>query len=190
VRRDPEETRQRLLRAAVAEFSRHGFAGGRIERISASSGANRERIYANFGDKRGLFEAVLETALRDLLASVEIRGEGLEALGAFALDYFDATAAHPELARLAAWEGLELGGQAVGLAARSAAARLKIDDLAAAAGLPSEVAAQAFLTAVTLSHGWATAPNVASVVLGPHASTDDDRRRGSVCAAVLAAADG
>jgi len=150
-----------------------------------SSGANRERIYANFGDKRGLFTAVLESELQDLLSAVAVRGAGSDALDAFARDYFDETSAHPDLARLAAWEGLELGGDAIGLAARSDAARKKVDELAEAAGLTRAAAEQAFLTIVTLSHGWVVSPNISSVVLGPDAQASTDRRRAAVRAAAL-----
>jgi len=186
VRRDPEDTRRRLLRAASAEFSRFGFAGARIERISAAGGANRERIYANFGDKRGLFTAVLETELQHLLSAVAIHGTGADALAAFAVDYFDETCSHPDLARLAAWEGLELGGAAIGLAARSGAALAKIGELAAAAGIGISEAEQVFLTIATLSHGWMVSPNISRVVLGEPDQESVDRRRTAVRAAALA----
>ena len=187
VRRDPEDTRRRLLHAASTEFSLFGFAGARIERISAASAANRERIYANFGDKRGLFTAVLEIELQNLLSAIAVRGTGPEAVAAFADDYFDETCTHPNLARLAAWEGLELGGDAVGLAARSGAARVKIEELATAAGMTSATAEQVFLTVVTLSHGWVISPNISSVVLGADGAQLSDRRRTAVRAAAHAA---
>jgi AcrR family transcriptional regulator len=56
---DTEETRQRLLSAAIEEFSSFGFAGARIDRIAKLSGCNKERIYFYFGGKTQLFEAAL-----------------------------------------------------------------------------------------------------------------------------------
>jgi len=35
VRRDPAKNRERILAAALAEFSRHGLGGARVDRIAA-----------------------------------------------------------------------------------------------------------------------------------------------------------
>ena len=35
--RDAEATKERILAAATDEFSAHGFAGGRVERIAAKA---------------------------------------------------------------------------------------------------------------------------------------------------------
>jgi AcrR family transcriptional regulator len=51
-------TRSRIFDAAVAEFARAGFAGSRIDRIAQAAGVNKQRIYAYFGDKEGLFVEV------------------------------------------------------------------------------------------------------------------------------------
>ena len=61
--REPEtrkgsRTRERIFDAAVEEFSEHGYAGARIERIAHLAGINKQRIYAYFGDKEGLFVEV------------------------------------------------------------------------------------------------------------------------------------
>ena len=67
---DTDATREKLLDAAISEFSERGFAGARIHQISRISGCNRERIYFYFGGKAQLFEAALTrqlaTALEDL----------------------------------------------------------------------------------------------------------------------------
>lgn len=52
------ETRRRIFSAAVVEFSNFGFAGARIDRIADAAEVNKQRIYAYFGDKEGLFEEV------------------------------------------------------------------------------------------------------------------------------------
>lgn len=62
----PEPTRDRLMRAARAEFAQHGFAGARVERILARAGANPRMLYHHFAGKSGLYVAVLEAALGDL----------------------------------------------------------------------------------------------------------------------------
>lgn len=61
-RRDPGATRARILAAAWHEFAQKGFAGARVDAIADRSGANKRMIYHYFGDKEGLFVAVLEAA--------------------------------------------------------------------------------------------------------------------------------
>ena len=61
-RRDPERTREQILQAAISEFSTKGLGGARIDVIAARAGANKRMIYHYFGNKEGLFVAVLERA--------------------------------------------------------------------------------------------------------------------------------
>jgi TetR/AcrR family transcriptional regulator len=61
-RRDPDATKAKILAAAWHEFAQKGFAGARVDAIAARSGANKRMIYHYFGDKEGLFVAVLEAA--------------------------------------------------------------------------------------------------------------------------------
>ena len=58
---DTERTKRLLLDAATAEFSAYGLAGARIDRIAATAGVNKERIYQYFGKKDELFAQVLAT---------------------------------------------------------------------------------------------------------------------------------
>ena len=60
--RDPERTKANILAAATKEFSARGLAGGRIDSIAARAGANKRMIYHYFGNKHGLWLAVLEAA--------------------------------------------------------------------------------------------------------------------------------
>jgi AcrR family transcriptional regulator len=55
-----EETRRKLLEAALRVFSRDGFEAARIEDIAAESGHTRGAFYANFDTKEDLFFALLE----------------------------------------------------------------------------------------------------------------------------------
>jgi AcrR family transcriptional regulator len=54
------------MKAALREFSQHGFAGARIDRIAKSAKCNIRMLYHYFGDKQGLYVAVLEAAYADL----------------------------------------------------------------------------------------------------------------------------
>ena len=104
---DVERTKQLLLDAATAEFSAYGMAGARIDRIAASAGVNKERIYQYFGKKSEFFGIVLERQLAAVMDAVQITGTGVEAITEYTGKVFDYQVEHPELARLTFWEGLE-----------------------------------------------------------------------------------
>ena len=63
-------TRQRLVAAARRLFAAHGYAGVTTEQIGARAGLTRGALHYQFGDKRGLFVAVLEQILRELVADL------------------------------------------------------------------------------------------------------------------------
>src|SRR4051812_19659679 len=105
---DTERTKRLLLDAGVAEFSAHGLAGARVDRIAAAAGVNKERIYEYFGNKEQFFGAVLTRELGLAIDAVPIRGTGIDAIADYAGRVVDYQCAHPELARLTFWEGLEL----------------------------------------------------------------------------------
>lgn len=185
---DPARTRSLLLAAAVSEFSEHGYAGARIERISRAAGVNRERLYSYFGDKRGLFETVLADRLATALDVTPVRGSGAEAAADFAGAYFDACLAAGDLPRLVAWEGLELR-QPIGLDDRRARARRKVDELRIA--LPAATRQQVeglLLTVVTLCHGWVTTPNLGRIIAGDESA--HARRRADIASAARVLAEG
>ncbi|MET4923007.1 TetR family transcriptional regulator [Streptomyces sp. PSRA5] len=104
--RDPEATRARIFDAAVAEFARHGIAGARIDRIAAEAKANKQLIYAYFGNKAELFAQVLGRSMVDLAAAVPVDPDDIDGWVDRLLDYH---AAHPEMLRLLFWEGVEYG---------------------------------------------------------------------------------
>ncbi|UOE42783.1 TetR/AcrR family transcriptional regulator [Agromyces larvae] len=111
---DTERTKRLLLDAATAEFSEHGLAGARVDRIAAAAGVNKERIYQYFGNKESLFETVLGTRLVNLIDTVPMVSAEGDAVGAAAVaDYvgrlFDHHLADTTIPRLIFWEGLELG---------------------------------------------------------------------------------
>ncbi len=185
---DTERTRQLLLDAAIDEFSAHGFAGARIERISARAGVNRERAYSYFGSKRGLFEAALTARLLCAFDAIPVDGEGPEAVGRLAGAYFDASLADPSLARLVYWESLELAEPVdpVHRAYRAASTTERVAEVAG--GIPVEDAAQLLLTIVTLCHSWLVATNLGRIIAGDAAA--HARRRASIVrVAELVAAD-
>jgi AcrR family transcriptional regulator len=109
--RDPEATVASILAAARVEFAAHGLAGARVDRIAARSGFNKERIYARFGDKEGLYRRVLSEMLEEMrLATVVEDGEDV---GDYVRKSFDFHSGHPELLRMLLWEALECDGDFV-----------------------------------------------------------------------------
>jgi AcrR family transcriptional regulator len=102
--RNAESTKQRLLVAATAEFSEYGLAGARIDRIAERAGTNKRMIYAYFGDKDKLLEAVMQRSIAEFGKDLKFRAENLSKT---ALARFDYMLANPELRRLAAWRIVE-----------------------------------------------------------------------------------
>lgn len=110
MRRDPARTRARLLQAAVAEFSDHGFSGARTDRIAQCAGTNIRMLYHYFGSKDALYVAVLEAVLADLRHDeLQLDPDALAPLDGL-LRIFDFVdnhfAAHPGLRKLLAFENL------------------------------------------------------------------------------------
>jgi AcrR family transcriptional regulator len=108
--RDPERTRAAILEAATAEFTAKGLTGARVDEIARRSGANKRMIYHYFGDKEGLYLAVLEAAYTNIRSAE--RGlkladkdpiDGMRELVQFTWDYF---IAYPEFLSLLGTENL------------------------------------------------------------------------------------
>ncbi|PWI16843.1 TetR/AcrR family transcriptional regulator [Streptomyces sp. Act143] len=99
-----QATRAKLLEAAEAEFSEHGLAGARVDRIAERSGVNKQRIYAYFGNKEALFSAVMAKVYAHMSDAVPIpvTEEGLRSYVGEVFDYHRRS----DLVRLLAWEGL------------------------------------------------------------------------------------
>ncbi len=109
--RDAEATRAALLAQATREFADRGYDGARIDEIAVSAGINKRMIYAYFGDKDGLYRAVLDACLAQAL---DLAQEGNTHPGASLRDraeviirrVFDYASGHPDFVRLLTWESL------------------------------------------------------------------------------------
>jgi AcrR family transcriptional regulator len=181
---DTEKTKARLLDAAADEFASFGFSGARIDRISESAGVNKERIYSYFGNKSGLFEAVISRLLVSGLDEIPLEGSGPDAVATFAGRYFDASIRNPRLARLTAWEGLERD-HPVSTELRTMRASGKAAAIEKAVpGIDVKSGQDLLLTIVTLCHGWAAGRNLGLIITGD--PDDDNRRRADVVSSVRA----
>ena len=67
--RDPERTRAAILSAATQEFTANGLSGARVDAIAARARVNKRMIYHYFGDKEGLYLAVLEATYESIRAA-------------------------------------------------------------------------------------------------------------------------
>lgn len=108
--RNPERTRAAILAAATEEFADKGIGGARVDAIALRAGTNKRMLYHYFGDKEGLYIAVLENAYqqirdaeRTLDLSTRTPEEGLRELALFTWRYF---LAHPEFLSLLSTENL------------------------------------------------------------------------------------
>lgn len=100
--RDPERTKQAILRAARSEFAAYGFAGARVGSIAERAGVNKQLISYYFDSKEGLYQAILEE-----WHQLEARHrEGAQSLEDLVVAYLRANHEQPELARILFWEGL------------------------------------------------------------------------------------
>ena len=177
-----DATRERILQAAMAEFSAYGVAGARVDRIAKTAGANKNLIYVYFESKEKLFTTVLE---KNLLLVYEDLTFTPEDLPGFAARVFDFAMAHPELMRLVAWSCLE--ERAGTPAARGVVHDKKVEALRKAqhAGQVNAALPPGFLVVamMTLATAW-TAANPFGPVLAPGLATHPSALRHSIIEAV------
>jgi AcrR family transcriptional regulator len=149
--------REALLRAAAEMFFEQGYAATSIDAIIAQAGGSKRNIYSEFGNKEGLFSAMVsETAdqILSVLVIEEVGGRDLrETLTAFGLRLLDGymspaligayrtvvTEAHrfPDLARSFYEKGPERATARLAEVLQDARVRgdIRIDDCSRAAGL-------------------------------------------------------
>ncbi|GHH93727.1 TetR family transcriptional regulator [Streptomyces capillispiralis] len=97
-------TYRRILDVATQEFAEHGIAGARVERIVAAARTNKAQLYAYFGSKEGLFDAIFLGSLDRIVDVVPIDATDL---ADWAVRLYDEYLRRPDLIRLATWARLE-----------------------------------------------------------------------------------
>src|SRR3954451_23804385 len=63
------DSRERILRAAAAEFAARGFAGANVDRIARAARVNKAMIYYHFTSKAALYREIV----RDMFEAVAVR---------------------------------------------------------------------------------------------------------------------
>lgn len=161
-RRDSAASKSRLLWAATNEFAERGIAGARVDRIAEAALANKRLIYDYFGDKDGLFDAVMDAQYERIIEAVAIDSSDLPG---YAGRLFTYAVEHPELLRLTTWARLEgrLSPTARDRSSRSYRHRLDAIEAAQRGGhIPSTFTPAQLLTLIeSISVGWITTTSIA-----------------------------
>jgi AcrR family transcriptional regulator len=108
--RDADRTKAELLQAATREFADQGYSGARVDAIAENTSTTKRMIYYYFGDKEGLYLAVLENAylhIRALEQQVDVDHlDATEALRRLAEITFDHHETHEDFIRLVSIENV------------------------------------------------------------------------------------
>lgn len=64
-----DQTRARILDAAIRQFSDNGLAGARTERIAEAAGVNKALLYYYFSSKEALYSAAIEAVAEGVQAT-------------------------------------------------------------------------------------------------------------------------
>jgi TetR/AcrR family transcriptional regulator len=104
--RDPKRTRERILAAALREFSARGLAGARVDRIARRARINKRMLYHYFGNKDDLFREIMRRKLTERAAwasaAPDDPGETLS-------HWFRLACEDMDWVRLIEWEALAVG---------------------------------------------------------------------------------
>ncbi|MGP4051235.1 TetR family transcriptional regulator [Streptomyces sp. 2A115] len=100
-----DSVRDRIVSAAKAEFSQHGIAGARIDRIAKAARTSKERVYAYFSSKLALYRFVSAQELAAVAEATRMDPTDLPGYAGRLHDYFTG---HPDRFRLMSWGQFEL----------------------------------------------------------------------------------
>jgi TetR/AcrR family transcriptional regulator len=107
-----DQTRARILDAAVRQFSANGLAGARTEQIAEEASVNKALLYYYFKSKEDLYAAALEFVFEGVrtasLAVLEARASAGERFLQIVLNQFDRSYSHPALQSLIQQEMVRL----------------------------------------------------------------------------------
>jgi len=112
-KKDPEAVKANILEIATEEFAAYGLSGANINEIAQKTSTSKRMIYYYFGDKEGLYCAVLEgvyAALRTAEDRLEVGNlPPVEALHRLVEATFEAHASAPHFIRLVMIENIHNG---------------------------------------------------------------------------------
>lgn len=65
-----EGSREKILKAAFAEFAESGLAGARVDQIAAEAGVNKAMIYYHFSSKEALYHEVIKKLIAERITAL------------------------------------------------------------------------------------------------------------------------
>jgi AcrR family transcriptional regulator len=177
-------TSRRILDAAAVEFAERGIAGARIDRITATARTNKAQVYGYFGNKDGLFDAVIADRADQLMSAVPFDADDLPGS---AVAMYDENLRDPQLVRLLTW--LRLERRPAGYLGRAADHEPKLTAIARAQaagrvreGDPFDL----FTLVLSMAFSWSAA-SVVYAATADEPDEDHDRRRTLLAACVRGA---
>jgi TetR/AcrR family transcriptional regulator len=107
-----DQTRARILAAAICQFSQNGLAGARTEQIAEDADVNKALIYYYFQSKEKLYAAAIEFAFEEVKVDTETilnsKTSAGERLVQMTLNNFDRSYSHPSMKSLMQQEMVRL----------------------------------------------------------------------------------
>ncbi|WP_327234409.1 TetR family transcriptional regulator [Streptomyces sp. NBC_01317] len=177
-----QASRRRLLDAGAVEFAAHGIAGARVDRISADAKVSKAQMYAYYGSKESLFDAVLIDQVAGILDAAPLTPEDLPG---YAVRLYDAYLDRPQLVRLATWARLERTPTGFLFTEADEIPKIEAIGRAQAAGHidPALSAADVHSMVISMAMTWSPSSlTYTATTADPPA--DHDRRRSSLATAV------
>lgn len=65
-----EAKTEAILQGAMQEFLKHGYAATSMDKVAKTAGVSKATVYSHFGDKEGLFNAVIHDLVKDKFNTV------------------------------------------------------------------------------------------------------------------------
>jgi TetR/AcrR family transcriptional regulator len=106
--RNLNRTREKILAAALAEFSARGFAGARVDAIARHARVNKRMLYYCFGAKHELYREILR---RKIAERVEWLAATPDDFAGMLAHMYLAGSSDIDFVRLMEWEAIDRGGR-------------------------------------------------------------------------------
>ncbi|NJP12296.1 MAG: TetR/AcrR family transcriptional regulator [Leptolyngbyaceae cyanobacterium RU_5_1] len=105
--RDGTTKKTEILKGAMQEFLKHGYAATSMDRVTEAAGVSKATIYSHFKDKEGLFGALVqwmaEEKVKQVFGAEPLQGDPrivLRQLATTVLKQMACDDEHPQLVRL------------------------------------------------------------------------------------------
>ncbi|TQS42566.1 TetR family transcriptional regulator [Cryptosporangium phraense] len=179
--RAEDSTRDRVVKAATAEFADFGIAGARVDRIAKAARTSKERVYAYFSSKEALYREVSGDVLAAVADATRMDPDDLPAYAGRVHDYYQA---HPEHARIIGWGRLERSGIPADDPLRRAVA-YKLEQLGGTGQFTGALQPiDALMLVNEIAMAWANQPDLIAAVPADERSQFLAARRAAIVAAV------